>query len=266
VVEGTAGQKKRVLVRAVGLRMKDFGIPQEQLLADPVLELFRIVNNVGVSIGNNDNWVNATNATEISDTCHAVGAFSLDGRPSGTFDQASAALLMDLEPGSYTAQASGKNGGTGVALVEVYDVSGPNTRLVNVSNRGFVGTGFQLLVPGFVVGGTAPKTYLIRGVGPGLRQFFADGYKGLLEDPLIEIDRIVDGVPQRIGSNDNWSSPDNSPATVAATAAQVRAFPLVEGAKDAALVVTLQPGLYTVTCKGVGDSTGVALVEVYEVP
>jgi hypothetical protein len=165
------------------------------------------------------------------------------------------------------------NGGTGVAIVELYDAdeftaSPPplanRSRLSNISNRGFVGTGGNIMIPGFVVSSDGAKTLLIRAVGPGLSQF---GVSGVLADPELTIyfRPHSGGTDTQILAQDNWGDSTDA-ARTASVAAQVFAFPLTSGSKDAAFVVTLQPGIYTVQASGVGGTTGVALVEIYEVP
>ncbi len=126
--------------------------------------------------------------------------------------------------------------------------------LINVSTRAWVGTGEQVLIGGFVVDGAQPKTLLLRAVGPALAAF---GVTNTLADPVM---RVYAG-SSRVAENDNWGSVNE----VAAAATQVGAFPFAAGSRDAALLVTLAPGAYTAVVEGVGGSTGVGLVEAYEV-
>jgi hypothetical protein len=183
-----------------------------------------------------------------------VGAFSLkDG-------SADAALLVTLEPGAYSTQVF-DGGGTGVALSEVYDAS-PNARaeyqrLVNISTRGESGPGENLLIGGFIVVGNAPKKVLIRGIGPTLAGF---GVATPLSDPRLQVYRGK----ELLGENDNWSATNG--AEIADAAKKTGAFELPNGSKDAAIVLTLAPGAYTAQVGGNGSDTGVALVEVYEIP
>ena len=130
-------------------------------------------------------------------------------------------------------------------------------RLANISVQADVGTGADALVPGFVIGGTQPKTLLIRGVGPGLAGF---GIKGTLADPQLT---LFDGKNAPITSNDNWSSLSNQRELKDRTA-DLYAFKLADGSKDAVLLVTLAPGLYTAEIKGVASGTGRAIMEVYD--
>jgi hypothetical protein len=143
-------------------------------------------------------------------------------------------------------------------LTEIYDADGNSgSRLINVSARMNVTVGEGTLIAGLVIAGNAPKTVLIRGVGPTLTAF---GVAGVLVDPKIT---VFSGRTQ-IASNDNWENGTSTAAQLSAISTQVGAFALAAGSKDAALLITLQPGAYTVQVTGVGDTAGVALVEVYD--
>ena len=142
--------------------------------------------------------------------------------------------------------------------MEVYDAdTNRDTRLINVSARNNVGTGSNALIAGFVITGNAPVQLLIRGIGPTLSTY---GVGGVLADPKLQ---IFDSNAQVLVQNDDWGGS----AAVAVAASQVGAFPLNDPAsKDAALLVTLLPGTYSAQVSGQGGTTGVALVEIYEVP
>lgn len=240
---------KQVLIRAVGPTLSGYGV--QGALTDPQIKLF---DSASVQLGGNNDWGTNANLTAIAAASTAVSAFAL---PAGSKD---AVLLTTLAPGSYTIQISGVNNTTGVALAEVYDCEAPGgTRLVNISSRGFIGTGDNVSIPGFIVSGDAPKKLLIRGVGPTLGSY---GVPGVIADPTIA---LVNAAQVTVAANDDWSTAPNLGALTAATA-QVSAFPLAAGSHDAALLVTVEPGLYTVVVSGVGATTGVSLVEVYEVP
>jgi hypothetical protein len=232
------------LIRAVGPTLGGFGLTG--LLVDPVLELFR---NDRSTLAVNDSWGSEGNAAAITATSARVGAFSL---PSGSTE---AVISVTLPPGNYTAQVRGAAAGTGIGLVEVYDAGTgtENSRLSSISSRAEVGVGGNILIAGFVVRGTEPKTILIRGVGPGLNAFVA----GAVANPKLELFRGQ----TMINENDDWTDP-----AIAAAAARSGTFALTAGSRDAALLVTLPPGTYTAQVSGVGGSTGVALIEVYEVP
>ncbi|RKX33118.1 MAG: hypothetical protein DRP71_10945, partial [Verrucomicrobia bacterium] len=246
VLNGTG--TKRVLVRAVGPTLGGFGV--QDVLEDPQLKVFSGQDE----IESNDNWGDSSNATVLAAAAARVGAFPMDST-SGD-----AATLLDLVPGPYTVKVSGVADGTGVALVEVYDADetdNPTVKIVNISNRGEVGVGAAIMIPGFVVGGENPKTVLIRGVGPKLAGF---GVQGVLENPILTVFSVSDPVV----TNDDWGDATNA-TELAAAAAAVGAFPLDIGSQDAAVLITLDPGAYTVKVSGVDNTTGVALVEIYEV-
>jgi hypothetical protein len=244
---GTSGNKP-LLVRGVGPALVNFGVTDA--LVDPRVDLF---NAASVRVFNNDNW-NSADATTFT----SVGAFGL---PAGSRD---AALFQPaLAAASYSAHVSGVGGTSGVALAEIYDVTpdvafGPGTpRLVNVSARAVSGTGDNVLIAGFVIAGPGTKRVLIRAIGPTLQSVFGVG--GALPDPKLELFSSAAG---KLQENDNWGG------TVALTSAfsSVGAFQLGAGTLDSALLATLPPGAYTAQVSGVGGATGVALVEIYDVP
>jgi len=251
---------KRLLMRAVGPELARFNVANP--LPDPVMVLkrFDTATNAYVDVATNDNWGDNANWQEIRDTTSALFAFSLQ---TGSAD---AALLMDLAPGGYTIVASGKGDATGVSIVELYEANGDaeSARLVNISNRGFVGVGGEIMIPGFVVSDTGSRTFLIRAVGPTLDRF---GITGFLPDPWFEIYKRRPGTAtdDLVLSTDTWGE-NGDAETIRQAALTVHAFRLNDASADAALVVTLPPGAYTVNAKGKGSETGVALVEVYLMP
>jgi hypothetical protein len=240
----------------VGPELAAFGVGG--VLPDPQMVLKRQSDSAVVAT--NEDWGNNANWQDIRDTASALYAFGL------TTGSKSAALLLDLPAGGYTIVASGHGAETGVSIVELYDVSGSTdaARLVNISNRGFVGVGGNIMIPGFVASEEGSRTFLIRAVGPTLAQF---NVTGVLADPKLEVYKRRPGtaIDDLILTNDTWGE-NGDAAQVRQTAAALYAFSLTEGSKDAAFVVTLPPGAYTVNAKGVNDTTGVALVEVYLVP
>lgn len=240
------GPNKTILVRAVGPTLGAFGVADT--LADPKLELY---NSASVKIAENDNWA-VTDAAAFS----AVGAFALAPNSKD------ASLVTTLPPGSYTAQVSGVGGTSGVALVEVYEVTGGATRLINLSTRAQVGTGANLLIPGITIApGAGTRRLLLRAVGPTLGAF---GVPGTLADPKLE---LYSG-STKIAENDNWGTPTTPTAadapTLTAAFAANGAFALTPGSQDAALLINLDPGSYTLQVSGVATTTGAALVEVYD--
>lgn len=243
------GGPKRVLIRAVGPGLQTFGVPG--VLGDPRLELYDRTNT---KIFENDNW-NTSNGgpTATAADFSSVGAFSLS---NGSRD---AALLATLAPGAYTAQVSGINSAQqGIALVEVYDVSGA-ARLMNISTRAMVESGAQIVISGVVVAsGGGARRVLIRAAGPSLAPFGIDNF---LADPAVA---VLNDKGTQIASNDNWSDAGAGPTvTQAATAAGAFPFSATTG-RDSALVMELLPGSYTLQVSGVAGANGVALVEVYD--
>ncbi len=238
---GTTGTKA-VLFRAVGPTLGVFGVGGA--LTDTVMTVVRD----GTQVAQNDDWAGGFDFG-------SVGAFGF----SGATPRDSAIYNGAIANASYSILITGKNNETGVALAEIYDATPPATytrttpRLVNVSARTEVGTGDRILIAGFVIGGTTPVRVLVRAVGPTLGAF---GVTGTLVDPRLE---ILTGTT-RVAENDNWLAAD------AATFGSVGAFALNAGSRDAALVTALMPGSYTAQISGVGATTGVALVEVYELP
>jgi len=162
--------------------------------------------------------------------------------------------LMDVVP--ITASA---------AVVSALSVTSPaastvaSPKLINISMRGMVGTGAGAQVVGFVINGRSPKTVLIRGSGPALAAF---NVAGALADPTVE---LFDRTNRRLAANDNWGDDPTKIAAIAAAAAHTGAFAWATDSKDAALLVTLDPGAYTVVLSGVDGATGLALLEVYDV-
>lgn len=241
-----SGGSKSVLVRAVGPSLSTFGIADR--MPDPSLKFYAN----GVLVDSNDDWAGSSS---VANTASAVGAFPFVS--STSFD---AALVRSISGGNTvevtgSPLASNPAATAGNVIVEVYDaISSTSPRLTNLSALNQVGTGSNLLIAGFTIAGTGMKNVLIRAVGPGLIPI---GVSGVLADPKLELfnsDRVS------IGSNDNYA------ANLAATFSSVGAFALPVGSKDAALVVNLAPGGYTVQVSGADGGTGIAIVELYELP
>ena len=242
---GTTGSKA-LLIRAAGPSLVPLRVPSP--LADPQLEFFSGSNKTG----ENDNWGGTPALTA------AIAAYT--GFPFASPASLDAAALANVPSGDNSVRVSATGSGTGRVVAELYDVT-PNAsflattpRLVNVSVLKHLGTG---LIAGFVIGGTGSKTVLIRAVGPTIGSAPFE-VPGAVADPQLG---LFSG-QTNIGSNDNWGGT----AALSAAFSQVGAFPLPAGSRDAALLVTLQPGAYTVQVSGVGGTTGVAIVEIYEVP
>jgi hypothetical protein len=246
-----SGDDKNLLVRGIGPGLSLFGL--SNFLTAPILTLY---NNDG-SIGATDSgWeVNSSGQNDgalIAATSDTVGAFAL------TANSLDSALLLTVNNGVHTTGLLTTNGVPGVGLIEIYDTGGnPFASLINVSARMNVTSGDGILIAGFVIGGNLPKTVLIRGIGPSLSQF---GVTGVLPDPQIA---VFSGTAE-IASNTGWESGSSTPTQISTASALVGAFPLPTGSKDAALLITLQPGTYTVEVSSLSNTIGVALVEVYD--
>ncbi len=259
IISGTTS--KTLVLRGVGPGLSSFGLGASPLLARPQLTLMDVNGNV---LATNAGWGGNTALTTVF---AAVGAFPLAS------NSADSALTATLAPGLYTMKLSDAvTDSGGLALAELYDASvdptGATQKLINLSSRGQVGTGNSVLVCGFMVSGTTAKTVLIRGMGPSLAPY---GLTGLLADPVLN---VYDSSGNLVATNNDWGTPVGvnatqvtaTAATLTSTAAQVGAFPLVAGSKDAALIVTLPPGAYTAQVSGNGGTTGNGMAEVYEIP
>jgi len=252
---GTSGTLP-LLIRASGPALAGFGV--SGTIPDPELTLNQSKGTINVLVGTNSGW--ADNAT-VASTAASVGAFAW------TATSTDAALVETLSPGAYTAQVTGVSNDSGVTLAEVYDAtpSGSytpsNSRLINISARVEVGTGGNVLIAGFVIGGTTSKTVLIRGSGPVLTSF---GLSGVLPDPQLMLYKSnTDGSNTLLQTNTGWGG---NP-TIASAAASVGAFSWGSAATpDSAILVTLPPGAYTAQVAGASGDVGISLVEVYEVP
>ena len=234
---GTAS--KRMLIRAVGPGLEPFGVAG--YAADPHVAL----ESGGVFLATNDSWGAIDEA--ILDL---TGAFRL---ATGSLD---AALVADLLPRPHTTPV-GVTGPGGIVLLEIYDADADPLAvdLVNTSVRAHVGSGDAVLIPGFVLQGPGQAIVLVRAIGPSLARF---GVPDLLGDPQI----VLYAGDTAVAANGDWGNQSASAAVVAA-ASQVNAFTLAPGTRDAALLVTLEAGSYTVHASGVGGTTGTALVELY---
>ena len=234
IVTGTT--PKRVGVRGLGPSLANFGVLGP--LADPIIHLNR---GDGSLVMVNDNWKN-TQQAEIT----AAGLAPSDDRE--------AALIATLPAGNYTAIVSGKNGGTGVTLAEVYDLDqAADSRLANISTRATVGTGSDVLIGGFITGSKIGATRVaIRALGPSLQQF---GIANPLPDPRLEL-RDANGA--LLASNDNWQSD-------AGQAALITGYGLAPpNSVDSAIAISLAPGRYTAIVTGKNNQAGIGLVEIYD--
>lgn len=235
IVTGT--DPKRIAIRGIGPSLAGSGLTG--LLADPVLELHAANGSV---ITTNDNWQTDPAAAEL--TANGVAPTS----------DKEAATVQTLAPGTYTAIVLGKNNSTGIGLVEIYDLSpAANSLVANISTRGFVDTGDNVLIGGFIVGPGSTGRVAVRGLGPSLSN---SGISGALPDPLLELHDTNGAV---IRTNDDW--------LIDPGATQLLAAGLAPGNfSEAAILTSLAPGSYTAIVRGHDSATGVALAEVYNLP
>lgn len=250
----TGTQPREVVIRAVGPALADF---LSGFVPDPRLELYGAPPAPGQTaplLAANDRW----SADAIGDIFARVGAFPF---PAGSAD---AALRLTLPPGLYTAQVRAGGGATGIGLVEIYDATpdGAGARLVNLSTRGNVGADDDSLIAGFVVRGSQPKRVLLRAIGPTLAGF---GVPDAASAPRLVVRETVGNVRYTVASNEGWTVQPAAPL-IAAESEAVGAFPLAPGSHDSALLLTLEPGLYTAQVDRGRGTAGVGLVELYELP
>ena len=241
-VVGGAGDKN-LLLRGMGPSLTSLGVANA--LADPVL---RLHDSTGAEMANNDNWGGSATMVNVFTS---VGAFV----PAA--NSKDAALQQTVSGGAYTFHVVA-NGAAGVALAELYDADAVDStaKVVNISARTQVGTGENILIAGFVITGNAPKTMLVRGLGPTLLSY---GVTGVLADPRLNLY----SAGTLVGSNDDWSGT----AVLKAAFASVGAAPLAsDTSKDAALMVTLPPGIYSAQVSGANSTTGVGLIEIFLLP
>jgi len=234
---------KPLLIRAVGPTLANFGV--QAPIADPILN---VISSTQTLVGSNNDWGNSTAIAALSEQ---VGAF-----PLATSSRDSA-LQVSIPTGTFTAVVGG-GGVPGPALIEIYDAdlgSTVNSRIMNISTRGQVGVN-DPLIAGFVITGDQRKRLLIRAVGPTLTSF---GMTGALSDPRIE---VLFGSTV-IATNNDWTE-TSVLSQVTTTSPVVGAFPLNADSKDAALVLQLNPGAYTVQVRGAAGTSGTALVEIYD--
>ena len=238
-----------VLVRGWGptLGKDPFNVPGA--LADPLLRVFRDTTQ----IAENDNWGGDPQVMAMTAQAGAY-PFAVTSKDAATFTTFGASTPN-------TVHILGVNTGTGVALAEVFDVTSVYTanspRFVNLSARGQVGTGGDVLIAGFVIGGQSPITVMIRGLGPALTNF---GVTGVLADPKLELH----DASATIATNDNWADAPNATQVTALNTQLGLVLPTTS--KDAVILATLQPGLYSVIVSGVNNTTGVALIDLNEIP
>ena len=233
-----ANTVKTLVLRGMGPSLTGSGIPADQVLQDPVLELH---GANGAFLLENDNWRESPFSNLIK------------GTPYQPPDDREAVILASVQPGAYTTVLTGKNQTIGVGLVEAYDTDQTaDSRLANISTRGFVQTEDNVMIGGFILGGnTANAQVAIRGIGPSLSQL---GLNGVLADPILEL-RDHNGT--LLISNDNWT---DDPVSATQLTANGLALP---DPNESGIFVSLPPGAFTAILAGQNGGTGIALVEIY---
>jgi hypothetical protein len=226
IITGT--QQKKIIVRGLGPLL-----PVSENLADPTLELH---DSTGALIASNDNWRD-TQQDGLKDTTIP---------PTNDYDSA---IVKSLNPGAYTAILAGKGVTTGIGLVEVYDLDRTvDSKLANIATRGFVGQGDDVLIGGAIVLGTGSTTVLFRALGPTLA-----GVSNPLQNPTLELHDSQGGTI----FNDDWQ--DSQAAAIQATTIPPN------DPREAAILRALTPGAYTAIVRGKNNTTGVALIEAYQI-
>jgi uncharacterized delta-60 repeat protein len=232
----TGSSPKRVIIRALGPSLQTSGVTTETL-ANPEIEVY---DSAAKIVARNDDW-RATQAEEII----------ASGLPP-TAD-AESAVVLTLQPGGYTAIIRGRDGQSGTALAEIYDLDpAADSALANISTRGSVGIHDDMMIAGFILRGAEPQTVVVRAVGPSLASV---GVQGPLQNPSIA---LYDQSGSAIAANDDWAQTQQT---------ELEAYGLgMASAQEAALVLRLPPGPYTAVVRSADNGTGIALVEVYNIP
>jgi hypothetical protein len=228
IINGT--QAKKVIIRGMGPSLANVGI--QGALSNPMLELFQ----GNTLIATNDNWQQASNTNEIPN-----GFAPSDGRES--------IIVTTLAPGTYTAVIRGVGGETGIGVVETYDLSqNANSRLANFSTRGFVETGDNAMIGGFIATNGSSRV-MLRAMGPSLRNA---GIGNPLQDPTLQ---LINGNGATVAFNDDWQQAPNTN--------EIPSGFTPSDQRESVIVTTLSPGNYTAIVRGSGGSIGIALVEAY---
>lgn len=226
----TGEGKKDVVVRALGPSLAGVGVPK--VLRNPELELY---DSSGALLDQNSDW-----------TTLPPGTVPVEFQPS---DPLEAAIVASLPAGAYTAVLRGEDETIGVALCELYDLSQDASSVRNISTRGEVGMADDVMIGGFIIGGTSPKKVIVRAIGPSLAAF---GVEGQLDNPEVE---LHDGAGSLVFSNDDWRS-DQEKAIIES------GLPPSDD-RESVILATLAPGAYTAIVRGIDGATGVALIEIY---
>ena len=238
---------KQVVIRGLGPSLTTAGL--SGVLANPTLELHQGT----ATLVTNDNWKTRSDGTSQQAQIEATGL-----APTSDFESV---IMLTLSPGAYTAILKGNNNGTGLGLVEVYDLtSAGNSEFGNTSTRGFVSTGDNVMIGGVIIGGgnAAGARVGLRAIGPSLS---SSGVSGVLADPTLE---LHDSQGALLATNDNWKINDQ---THQSQEAEVRAAGLAPTNDfESTIITTAAPGPYTAIVRGKNNTTGVALVETFNLP
>ncbi len=231
IIGGSA--PKTVVVRARGPSLAALGVANA--LVNPSLRLM----SGGTVLYDNDDWQTMPNAALLQASGFA---------PSNSLESA---VMATLNPGPYTAIMSGSGGGTGIGIIEIFEVDHPEVPLINIATRGQVLAGEQVMIGGFIIQGNGPQQVVVRARGPSLATL---GVAGTLADPVLQLFKGQ----ALIATNDNWSTASN--------AAQVQASGFApSNLQESAILITLDPGAYTAIVTGAGNTTGVGIFEVFAV-
>jgi hypothetical protein len=223
---------KNIILRAIGPSLARFGV--SDVMADPTLRLY---DSTGALIASNDNW-----RSDQSQVIQDTGLAPPDDRE--------AALVTTLSSGAYTAVVNDASNSPGVALFEFYDLDPASSQLLNLSTRGKVATQDRVMIGGFIINGDQPTRIILRAIGPSLTQL---GIPDALIDPTLE---LHNGDGSLILQNDNWRSDQEQQILDSALAPS--------NDRESAIIATLVPGPYSAIVRGAGNSTGMALFEIYK--
>jgi streptogramin lyase len=238
----TGRDAKKILVRGIGPSLTGAGITGA--LADPRLEVH---NSSGALVATNDNW----RFTQPGGAIPGDQQAEIQATGLAPANDQESALIATLEPGNYTAVLQGVNGSTGIGVVEVFDLNQATpSKLANISTRGFVNSGDNVMIGGFIVrpGGGTETRVVVRAIGPSLRP----GIANALDDPTLE---LHDHNGATIASNNNWKDSQETEIQDTGLAPTNDA--------ESAILINLIPGAYTAVVRGNSNATGVALVELY---
>jgi hypothetical protein len=248
IIQGSAS--KTVLIRSAGPSLTAFGL--QGAMRNPRLELHDANN----TIGTNDNW----QTTQLGGVITSDQVAAIQNSGAAPSDSAEPAIIATLAAGQYTAIVQGAGGSQGIATVEVYDLSPNNgATLANISTRGFIQTGDNVMIGGFIVAGQASRV-LIRATGPSLIPL---GINNALTNPRVEL-HDANGT---LAGNDDWQTTQLGGIITGDQSGAIQNSGLAPGnSAESAIIATLAPGSYTAIAQGVNGGTGVGVIEVFALP